>query len=156
LAWLGYLKSPSCWPETWHGSLVAEILNIWYCTVGKKIKFVTSAQHGIFTAVSMSAWVPEHDKCQLKASKKLTDAVNISEPGLKSHKLARDLAITESESTRTSTSASATKKTSTSTLPATTTTMTSQSTSIKRKQSASVQDVDDEAEDSQTVPEGTH
>ena len=31
----------------------------------------------------MSAWVPEHDKRQLKASAKVTDAMNTSKPGLK-------------------------------------------------------------------------
>jgi hypothetical protein len=52
----------------------------------------------------MSAWVPEHDKRQSKASAKVTDAVNTSKPGLKSHQAARDLAEASAAS-RTSTSA---------------------------------------------------
>jgi hypothetical protein len=97
----------------------------------------------------MSAWVPEHDKRQPKASAKVTDAVNTSKPGLKSHQAARDLAITKSEATRTLTST--TKKSSTGTRPAPITT-TSQSTSAKRKQSVSVHDVEDQ--DSHAVPQG--
>ena len=41
---------------------------------------------------AMSAWVPEHGKRQSKASAKVTDAVNTSKSGLKSHQAARDLA----------------------------------------------------------------
>ena len=40
----------------------------------------------------MLAWVPEHGKQQSKASEKLTDAMNTSKPGLKSHQTVRDLA----------------------------------------------------------------
>ena len=90
----------------------------------------------------MSAWVPEHDKRQSKASAKVTDAANTSKPGLKSHQAARDLA--DSEATRILTSKStAVKKTPTGTCPATTTTI-SQSTTAKRKQPASILDVEDE------------
>jgi len=103
----------------------------------------------------MSAWIPENDKRQSKGSAKLTDAVNISEPGLRSHKVARDLAITESEAPQSSTSTAMNqKKTQMSTLPATTTT--SQSISTKRKQAMSVQDADDEDEDLHTVSKGTY
>ena len=98
----------------------------------------------------MSAWVPEHDKRQSKASAKVTDAANTSKPGLKSHQAARDLA--ESEATRILTSKStAVKKTPTGTCPATTTTI-SQSTTAKRKQPASILDVEDE--DSHVLPKG--
>ena len=40
----------------------------------------------------MSAWVPEHDKRQSKASAKVTDAANTSKPELKSHQAARESA----------------------------------------------------------------
>ena len=96
----------------------------------------------------MSAWVPEHDKRQSKASAKVKDAINISKLGLKSHQAARDLVITESDTTRTSTTW---KNTSTGTHPAPTTTS-SQSISVKRKLSASVHDVEDE--DLHAVPKG--
>lgn len=43
----------------------------------------------------MSAWVPEHDKRQSKASAKVTDVTNTSKPGLKSHQAARDIAASE-------------------------------------------------------------
>ena len=108
----------------------------------------------------MSAWVPEHDKRQSKASAKVTDAANTSKPGLKSHQAARDLA--DSEATRILTSKStAVKKTPTGTCPATTTTI-SQSTTAKRKQPASILDVEDEDshvldvedEDSHVLPKG--
>jgi len=151
LAWDGF------WPSLWFwkavaGGLEALKLNFWYCTVGKKNSFVI-VHHFIFHCLNtapMSAWVPEHDKRQPKASAKVTDAVNISKPGLKSHQAARDLVITESEATRTSTTS---KNISTDTRPAPTTTS-SQSISAKRKQSASVYDVEDES--SHAVPKGIH
>ena len=52
----------------------------------------------------MSAWVPECDKHQSKASEKVMDAKNISKLGLKSHKAARDLAESEAQWISTSTS----------------------------------------------------
>ena len=98
----------------------------------------------------MSAWVPERDKRQPKASAKVTDAANTSKPGLKSHQAARDLAITESEALRARDSTSTIlKKTATGTRPAPTAT-TSQSTAAKRKQLASVED----EEDSHVVTKG--
>jgi hypothetical protein len=93
----------------------------------------------------MLAWVPKHDKRQLKASEKITDAANTSRLGLKSHQAAWSLAITESEDTQTSTSTTV-KKTLTGTFPASTTT-TSQLTAAKHKQSTSVQN-----EDSHAIP----
>jgi hypothetical protein len=99
----------------------------------------------------MSAWLPEHDKRQSKASAKVTDSTNNSKPGLKSHQAARDLAAS-----RTSTSTSTTvKKTRTFPPPAATTTI-SQSTAAKRKQPASIPDIEDdsEAEDSHVLPKG--
>ena len=85
----------------------------------------------------MSAWVPEHDKRQPKASAKVTDAANTSKPGLKSHQAAQDLAITGSNARWTLLLAS------TGTRPAPITT-TSQSTSAKCKQSVSVHAVEDQ------------
>jgi hypothetical protein len=86
----------------------------------------------------MSAWVPEHDKRQSKASAKVTDATNGSKPGLKSHQAARDLA--EAEASR--------KKPPTSTCPATT----SKSTAARRKPPASI--LEDSDDDSHAPPKG--
>jgi hypothetical protein len=115
----------------------------------------------------MSAWVPEHDKRQSKASAKVTDLRNTSKPGLKSHQAARDIAsakaakaakAAEASRTSASTSTSTTVTGNPTGSPATTTTL-SQSTSAKRKQppaskSESILDVEDEAEDSHVLPKG--
>ena len=101
----------------------------------------------------MSAWRPEHDKRQSKASAKVTDSTNTSKPELKSHQAARDLAASLAlKKTRTF------PPTTTSTeLPVTTTI--SQSTAVKRKQPpASNLDVasedESEAEHSHVLPKG--
>ena len=97
----------------------------------------------------MSAWLPEHDKCQSKASAKVMDSTNTSKPGLESYQAARDLAASW---TLTSTSTTV-KKTRTFPLPVATI---SQSTAAKCKQLASIPDIkdDSEAEDSHVLPKG--
>ena len=100
----------------------------------------------------MSAWVPEHDKRQSKASAKITDATNSSKPELKSHQAARDL-FANSDASRTSTSTSTTVKNNPTGTPSCPTTSTiSQSTAAKRKQPESIFDVEDE--DSHVLPKG--
>ena len=69
-------------------------------TVQLKIKKIPTYPN----TASMSAWVPECDKHQSKASEKVMDAKNISKLGLKSHKAARDLAESEAQWISTSTS----------------------------------------------------
>ena len=100
----------------------------------------------------MSAWVPEHDKQQLKASAKVTDSTNSSKPELKSHQAARDHVALQ---TLTSTSTTV-KRTPTSTFPlsALTTTTISQSTAATGKQPASILDVEDKTEDSHILLKG--
>ena len=100
----------------------------------------------------MSAWVPEHDKRQSKASAKVTDATNSSKPGLKSHQAARDLAESEASRNSSSTSTTTVKKNPTPAVTCPATTTISQSTAAKRKQPASILDVDDE--DSHVLPKG--
>jgi hypothetical protein len=123
--------------------------------------------------MSESAWVPEHDKRQSKASAKVIDVANTSKLGLKSHQAARDLAITaesEASKSRTSFFSSTSKSTTvkktptTDTRPApTSTTVTdltvtsgrvSQSTAAKRKLEQLASVLDDEDEDSHAVPKG--
>ena len=100
----------------------------------------------------MLAWVPEHDKRQLKASAKVTDVTNSSKPELKSHQAARDIFAKSASDVSTSTSSTVKKKpTVTSSNPPTTTTI-SQSTTAKRKQPTSFLDV--EEGDSHVLPKG--
>ena len=100
----------------------------------------------------MSAWVPEHDKRQSKASAKVTDATNSSKPELESHQAARDIFAKSASDVSTSTSSTVKKKpTVTSSNPPTTTTI-SQSTTAKRKQPTSFLDV--EEGDSHVLPKG--
>ena len=99
----------------------------------------------------MSAWVPEHDKQQSKASAKITDASNTSKLGLKSHQVAQDLANLIPTLT---TSMQAPTMTGTSSCPATTLTVTiSLSTTAKQKQPASSLEVEDD-NDSHILPKG--
>ena len=124
------------WTVAWKpgSKTVRDILKLsfnfifWFCTVeNKKIPTYPNT-------ASMSAWVPECDKRQSKASAKVTDAKNISKPGLKSHKAAWDLVESEAQRILTLTSGM-----SGSICPATTTTISLwQSIATKHKQLATV------------------
>ena len=136
LAWILSKPELAAWAVAWKpcSKTVRDILKLsfnfffWFCTVeNKKIPTYPNT-------ASMSAWVPECDKCQSKASAKVTDAKNISKPGLKSHKAAWDLVESEAQQISTLTSGM-----SGSICPATTTTVSLwQSIATKHKQLATV------------------